>query len=108
MAGLRVPLPTLRPEPYDPRRMTEGPGGLLDLSGTALASATPCRFYPGAFPGPFIGHGRPRIVQAAHARIAADGQPLLADQGHEISQPLTASVLAKIDADGQVNHGPPR
>ena len=28
----------------------------------------------------------------AHARIAADGQPLVADHGHEISQPLTASV----------------
>src|ERR1700676_4211568 len=49
MAGLCVPLSTLRPEPCGPRRMTEGPGGLLDLSGTALASATPCRFYPGAF-----------------------------------------------------------
>ena len=41
---------------------------------------------------PSLGLDPPRVVQAAHARIAADGQPLLADHGHEISQPLTASV----------------
>ena len=41
----------------------------------------------------FVGliFSRPNL-RAAHAGIAADGQPLLADQGHEISQPLTASV----------------
>jgi hypothetical protein len=43
-------------------------------------------------PDTFIGPGPPRVVHAAHASIAADGQPLLADHGHEISQPLTASV----------------
>ena len=41
---------------------------------------------------PSLGLDPPRVVQAAHARIAADGQPLLADHGHGISQPLTASV----------------
>jgi hypothetical protein len=41
---------------------------------------------------PSLGLDPPRVVQAAHAHIAADGQPLLADHGHEISQPLTASV----------------
>jgi len=31
-------------------------------------------------------------AQAAQAPIVADGQPLRADDGYEISQPLTASV----------------
>src|SRR4029453_630424 len=46
---LCVPLSTLRPHPYEPRRMTRGQNGALLLSCAALSSATPCRFNPGAF-----------------------------------------------------------
>src|SRR4030095_13812498 len=54
---LCVPLSTLRPHPYEPRRMTRGQNGALLLSCAALSSATPCRFNPGAFLDHFI---RPR------------------------------------------------
>src|SRR5262249_21450144 len=47
MAGLRVPLSTLRQKPYDRYRMTRGRGGWLGLPRTTLAFATPCRS-PGA------------------------------------------------------------
>src|ERR1700694_5608485 len=46
MAGLRVPLSTLRPRPRGHQRMTRGQDGSLHLSCTAVASATPCRFIP--------------------------------------------------------------
>src|SRR5215510_7122437 len=48
MAGLRVPLSTLRRWPYDHRRMTRGPDDWLGLSGVTLSSTTPCRFGTGA------------------------------------------------------------
>src|SRR5207249_6456418 len=47
MAGLGVPLSTLRLPPYDRRRMTRGQDGWLGLSCTTLAFATPRRS-PGA------------------------------------------------------------
>src|SRR5262249_59926190 len=37
-------LSTLRPHPYEPRRMTRSQDGALLLSCAALSSATPCRF----------------------------------------------------------------
>src|SRR5262245_42855703 len=43
MAGLRVPLSTLRQKPYDRYRMTRGRGGWLGLPRTTLSFATPCR-----------------------------------------------------------------
>src|SRR6516164_5538921 len=44
MAGLRVPLSTLRLRPYGRRRMTRGQDDWLGLSCTTLAFATLCRF----------------------------------------------------------------
>src|SRR5260370_33991104 len=59
MAGLRVPLSTLRPRPRGHQRMTRGQDGSLLLACTAVASATPCRFIPALTPTPlspnFIG-----------------------------------------------------
>ena len=46
MAGLCIPLSTLRPWCYHHRRMTRGQDGSLFLSCAALSSATPCRFIP--------------------------------------------------------------
>src|SRR4029434_11022235 len=46
MPRLCVPLSTLRPHPYEPRRMTRGQNGALLLSCAALSSATPYRFIP--------------------------------------------------------------
>ena len=44
MAGLRVPLSTLRRRPRDRRRMTRGQDDWLGLSCTTLSFATLCRF----------------------------------------------------------------
>src|SRR5690242_9745710 len=46
MAGLRVPLSTLRRRPCDRQRMTRGRDGWLGLSRVTLAFTTPCRFGP--------------------------------------------------------------
>src|SRR5262245_7971815 len=46
MAGLRVPLSTLRRRPCDRQRMTRGRDGWLGLSRVTLAFTTPCRFVP--------------------------------------------------------------
>ena len=53
MAGLCIPLSTLRPWCYHHRRMTRGQDGSLFLSRAALSSATPCRFIPALSPIPF-------------------------------------------------------
>src|SRR5438045_3236030 len=50
MAGLHVPLPTLRDQPYDWPRMARGRDGSLLLSRTTLSFATPRRLIP-ALPG---------------------------------------------------------
>ncbi len=47
MAGLRIPLPTLRPQPYGCQRTARGRCGLLCLHRAGLSPATPCRS-PGA------------------------------------------------------------
>ncbi len=47
MAGLRVPLSTLRLRPYERLRMTRGRGGSLSLPRVTLTFTTPCRS-PGA------------------------------------------------------------
>src|SRR5262249_36135978 len=60
MAGLRVPLSTLRLRPYGRRRMTRGQDDWLGLSCTTLAFATLCRFLTAHYPsyGPHLeGHG---------------------------------------------------
>src|SRR6516164_6407301 len=44
MAGLRVPLSTLRLRPYGRRRLTRGQDDWLGLSCTTLAYVTLCRF----------------------------------------------------------------
>src|SRR5215469_2269840 len=44
----RYPYPTLQVQPYSCTRMARGQSGSLDLLCTALSSATPSRFYPGA------------------------------------------------------------
>ena len=44
MAGLRVPLSTLRLPPYDRRRMTRGQDDWLGLSCVTLSFTTFCRF----------------------------------------------------------------
>src|SRR5216683_964147 len=54
MAGLCVPLSTLRPRPCGRRRMTRGQDGSLFLSCAALASATPCRILSRRLPRPLL------------------------------------------------------
>src|SRR4051812_14843489 len=56
MAGLRVPLSTLRPHRYRYVRMTRGRGDWLGLPRTALSSATPRRFSTAHCPSVFISY----------------------------------------------------
>src|SRR5437667_2865766 len=86
MAGLGVPLSTLRLWPYDRRRMTRGQDGWLGLSCTTLAFATPRRS-PGALSINFspaeIGVDHPQAFPQRHRvnlRLSASCRP--ADAGH--------------------------
>src|SRR6516162_10111077 len=88
MAGLRVPLSTLRRWPYDHRRMTRGPDDWLGLSGVTLSSTTPCRFgtgalvllpwYDGATGAPPAASCRPRrdTMTAKKKRTSSDPVPV--------------------------------
>ncbi len=49
IAGSPVPLSTLDPRCRHRRRMTRGQRSRYTFAARALASTTPCRFYPGAF-----------------------------------------------------------
>src|SRR5262245_55965342 len=64
MAGLRVPLSTLRLRPRDRRRMTRGQDDWLGLSCATLSFATLCRFSTA-----HCASGEPLL--AGHATIAA-------------------------------------
>src|SRR5262249_35425597 len=65
MAGLRVPLSTLRRRPCDRQRRTRGRDGWLGLSRVTLAFTTPCRFVPA--------HCRSLVILMAWLRMIADG-----------------------------------
>jgi hypothetical protein len=78
MAGLQVPLSTLRLAPRDALRMTRGQSGLLFLSCSGLSPSTLCRS-PGALPyfiSPFV--KRPPVDDARQDQVqAAAGVHLL-------------------------------
>src|SRR5262245_59205205 len=66
MAGLRVPLSTLRQKPRDRYRMTRGRDGWLGLSRTTLSFATPCRS-PDAL--------RARRITSLTSRLSSEDSP---------------------------------
>src|SRR4051812_4336701 len=70
MAGLRVPLSTLRLRPYGRRRMTRGQDDWLGLSCTTLAFVTLCRFSTAHYPLVDPHRGRVPAALGLHAAEA--------------------------------------
>src|SRR5262249_20059741 len=90
MAGLRVPLSTLRRRPCDRQRMTRGRDGWLGLSRVTLAFTTPCRFVP------------------AHCRSSARSRPPLARGGRKDEWHLDLEKNVTMDTLGGYPACPPQ